>query len=176
MSNRTIEFRGTPRTIVGSPLKVGDKFPNATLQANDWSEVDLASFDGVVRLVSVVPSLDSGVCDAQTKRFNEEAEKLGEMVKVITISADSPFTQKRWATDAEVKNITVLSDHMNLSFGDAVGAHIQDLRLDQRSVFVVDSDGTLRYVEYVPIFGQHPDYDAAIEATQKLIQKVQSPK
>jgi thiol peroxidase len=169
MSQRTIEFRGSPKTLVGTPLKVGDKFPSAKLQANDWTDIDLDTFDGVVRLVSVVPSLDTGVCDAQTKRFNEEAEKLGEKVKVITVSADSPFTQKRWAGDAEVKNITVLSDHMNMNFGNAVGTHIKELRLNQRSVFVVDADGTLRYVEYVPIFGQHPDYDAAIEAVKQLI-------
>jgi thiol peroxidase len=156
-------------TIVGKPLQIGDVFPSATLHANDFSNVDIASMRGAVRLISVVPSLDTGVCDAQTKRFNEESAKLGELVKVITISADPPFTQRRWVNDAEVKNITVLSDHLDMAFGDASGTHIKELRLDQRSVFVLDRDNVVRYVEYVPVFGQHPDYDAAIDAAKKQV-------
>lgn len=156
-------------TIVGNVVKVGDTFPGVTLHATDWSTVDLAALKGTVRLISVVPSLDTGVCDAQTKRFNEEAAKLGDAAKVITVSSDPPFTQKRWAADSEVKNITVLSDHMDMAFGNAVGTHIKDLRLDQRSVFVIDRDDTVKYVEYVPVFGQHPDYDAAIAVVKSLL-------
>lgn len=156
-------------TILGAELKVGDRFPAVKLHATDWTETDLGALTGSVRLISVVPSLDTGVCDAQTKRFNEEAAKLGDSAKVITVSADPPFTQKRWANDSEIKNITVLSDHMHMAFGDAAGTHIKELRLEQRSVFVIDRDDVVRYVEYVPVFGQHPDYDAAIEAVQKLI-------
>jgi thioredoxin-dependent peroxiredoxin len=169
MSNRTIEFKGKPMTIQGPLIQAGDTLPSASLHATDFSAVDVAKLAGSVRLISVVPSLDTGVCDAQTKRFNEEAAKLGDSAKVITISADPPFTQRRWANDSEVKNITVLSDHMDMAFGDAMGTHIKELRLDQRSVFVVDRDNVVRYVEYVPVFGQHPDYDAAIEAVKKLI-------
>jgi thiol peroxidase len=156
-------------TLLGRQLAVGDTFPAASLHAIDFSAVDISALKGVVRLISVVPSLDTGVCDAQTKRFNEEAAKLGDSVKVITVSADPPFTQKRWASDAEVKNITVLSDHMDMAFGNAAGTHIKELRLDQRSVFVIDRDNVVQYVEYVPVFGQHPDYDAAIDAARKLI-------
>lgn len=169
MSNRTIEFKGQPLTLLGRQLAVGDTFPAASLHAIDFSAVDISALKGAVRLISVVPSLDTGVCDAQTKRFNEEAAKLGDSVKVITVSADPPFTQKRWASDAEVKNITVLSDHMDMAFGNAAGTHIKELRLDQRSVFVIDRDNIVQYVEYVPVFGQHPDYDAAIDAARKLI-------
>lgn len=169
MSNRTIEFRGKPLAIVGNTLNVGDKWPGSVVHANDFSTIDLGAMQGTVRLISVVPSLDTGVCDAQTKRFNEEAAKLGDAAKIITISADPPFTQKRWAADAEVKNITVLSDHMSMGFGDAVGVHIPALRLDQRSVFVIDRDDVVRYAEYVPVFGQHPDYDAAIAVVKELL-------
>ena len=108
MSNRTIEFKGQPLTIQGSVINVGDKLPAFSLHATDFSAVNLAGMTGAVRLISVVPSLDTGVCDAQTKRFNEEAAKLGDSAKVITVSADPPFTQRRWANDSEVKNITGL--------------------------------------------------------------------
>lgn len=169
MANRTIEFKGQAMTLAGKQLAVGDTFPPVSLHATDWTTVDLNALKGSVRLISVVPSLDTGVCDAQTKRFNEEAAKLGDSAKIITVSADPPFTQKRWANDSEVKNIMVLSDHLNMAFGEAAGTHIKEMRLEQRSVFVIDRDNVLRYAEYVPVFGQHPDYDAAIDAVKKLI-------
>jgi thiol peroxidase len=169
MAQRTIEFKGQQVTILGQPLAVGDSFPPVKLHAPDFSEVDLGSLQGSVRLISVVPSLDTGVCDAQTKRFNDEAAKLGDAAKILTISADPPFTQRRWLKDSEVSNITVLSDHMNMAFGEAVGTHLKELRLDQRSVFVIDRAGIVRYAEYVPVFGQHPDYDAAIETVKSLL-------
>ena len=164
-----VTYKGVPQTVLGQPLKVGDHFPATKLTAPDLSQVDLQAFEGQVRLVSVVPSLDTGICDAQTKRFNDEAERLGNKVKILTISADIPFAQRRWLKDAEVKNITVLSDHHDMAFGDATGTHIRELRLDQRSIFVVAKDNTVAYVEYVPEIAQHPDYDAALEAVQKLI-------
>ena len=164
-----VTFKGVPQTVLGQPLNVGDKFPSTKLTAPDLSQVDLQTFEGQVRLVSVVPSLDTGICDAQTKRFNDEAERLGNKVKILTISADIPFAQRRWVKDAEVKNITVLSDHHDMSFGNATGTHIREMRLDQRSIFVVDKANTVTYVEYVPEIAQHPDYDAALEAVNKLI-------
>jgi thiol peroxidase len=164
-----VSFKGVPQTVLGRPLQVGDPFPSVSLVAPDLGAVDLNSFEGQVRLVSVVPSLDTGICDAQTRRFNDEAEKFGDQLKVITVSADIPFAQRRWIKEAEVKNITVLSDHQNMSFGDATGTHIRELRLNQRSIFVVDRNNTVAYVEYVPEVAQHPDYDAALEAARKLI-------
>jgi thiol peroxidase len=163
-----VTYKGTPQTVIGSPLKVGDKFPDVTLVAADLSPVDLQSFAGKVRLFSVVPSLDSGICNAQTRRFNEEAQKTPQ-VKFITVSADLPWGQRRWVNEAEVKDVTVLSDHRDMAFGDATGTHVKELRVDQRSIFVVAEDGTLRYVEYVPEIAQHPDYDAALDAAKKLI-------
>ena len=156
-------------TVVGPQLKPGDTFPNVALTATDWSAVNLKDLNGVVRLISVVSSLDTGICDAQTKRFNDEAEKFGDKVKVITVSADLPWAQRRWVNDAEVKNITVLSDHDGMAFGNAAGTHVKEMRIEQRAIFVVDKDDKVAYAEYVPEISQHPDYDAAIEAVNKLI-------
>jgi len=164
-----LTLKSKPLTVVGERLKPGDKFPDVTLTAPDWSEVDLGALRGTVRLISVVPSLDTGICDAQTKRFEEEAQAFGDKVKVITISADLPWAQRRWVSDSEVKHITVLSDHKAMAFGDAAGTHVKEMRIEQRAIFVVDKDDTVAYVEYVPEIAQHPDYDAAIEAAKKLI-------
>ena len=159
-----VTFKGTPLTVIGQPLNPGDPMPDVSLTGIDLGKVSLGSLKGKVCLISVVPSLDTGICDAQTRRFNDEAEELGPNVRIITISADLPFAQKRWMTDAEVKNITALSDHTAMAFGDAAGTHVKELRIEQRSIFVVDRDGVVRYVEYVPEIAQHPDYDAAIAA------------
>jgi thiol peroxidase len=164
-----LTWKSKPLTVIGAQLKPGDIFPAATLTATDWSVVDLKDLNGVVRLISVVPSLDTGICDAQTKRLNDEAANFGDKVKVITISADLPWAQRRWVNDAEVKNITVLSDHGDMAFGDAAGTHVKEMRIEQRAIFVVDKDGAVAYAEYVPEIAQHPDYDAAIEAVNRLI-------
>lgn len=164
-----LTWKGKPMTVLGPQLRPGDTFPNITLTATDWSQVNLGNLNGIVRLISVVPSLDTGICDAQTKRFNDEAEQFGDKVKVITVSADLPWAQRRWVNEAEVKNITVLSDHSGMEFGDAAGTHVKEMRIEQRAIFVIDKDGTVVYAEYVPEIAQHPDYDAAVEAVKKLI-------
>ncbi len=164
-----VTFKGKPQTVRGSVIQVGDLFPAVKLVAPDLSEVDLRDYEGMVRLISVVPSLDTGICDAQTKRFNSEAVALGNAARVLTISADVPFAQRRWVKDADVQNITVLSDYRDMAFGDATGTHVKELRLDQRSIFVVGKNNVVTYVEYVPEIAQHPDYDAAVEAVHRLI-------
>lgn len=164
-----LTFKGKPLTVVGAQLKPGDAFPIVSLTATDWSAVNLKDMNGAVRLISVVSSLDTGICDAQTKRFNNEAEKFGDKVKVITVSADLPWAQRRWVNDAEVKNITMLSDHDGMQFGNAAGTHVKEMRIEQRAIFVVDQNGKVAYAEYVPEIAQHPDYDAAVEAVKKLI-------
>lgn len=164
-----VTYKGKPQTVRGNVIKVGDIFPAVQLFAPDLSEVNLRDFENMVRLISVVPSLDTGICDAQTKRFNAEAIQFGNAVKVITISADVPFAQRRWVKDNEVENITVLSDYHDMAFGDATGTHVKELRLDQRSIFVVDKGNRVTYAEYVPEIAQHPDYDAALEAVRKLL-------
>ncbi len=154
-------------TVLGEVLRPGDPAPDFRLTDNNWREVTLADSAGKVRLISVVPSLDTRVCDMQTRRFNEEAAGLGENVVVLTVSADLPYAQRRWCGAAGVERVQTLSDHKEMSFGNAYGTHIKALRLDQRSVFVVDADDRVRYVEYVPVFGQEPDYAAALDAVRE---------
>ncbi|WP_046176681.1 thiol peroxidase [Domibacillus indicus] len=160
-----VTFKGNPMTLIGSEVKVGDKAPDFTVLANDLSPVTLADTSGKVRLISVVPSIDTGVCDAQTRRFNEEAAKL-DNVEVLTISADLPFAQKRWCAAAGLENVKTLSDHRDFSFAERYGVGMEELRLLARSVFVIDSNDTVTYVEYVGEGTDHPNYDAAIEAAK----------
>jgi thiol peroxidase len=160
-----VTFIGNKVTLLGNEVKVGDKAPNFTVLANDLSEVTLENTKGQVRLISVVPSLDTGVCDAQTRRFNQEASNLGN-VKILTISVDLPFAQKRWCGAAGVENVQTLSDHRDLSFGEAYGVVMQEFRLLARAIFVVDSNDTVTYVEYVSEGTNHPDYEAALAAAK----------
>ncbi|MEC1714913.1 thiol peroxidase [Schinkia azotoformans] len=160
-----VTFKGNQITLLGNEVKVGEKAPNFTVLANDLSEVTLDNTKGNVRLISVVPSLDTGVCDAQTRRFNEETASLPN-VKILTVSVDLPFAQKRWCGAAGIENVQTLSDHRDLSFGEAYGVAIQELRLLTRAVFVVDSSDTVTYVEYVPEATDHPNYEAAIAAAK----------
>ncbi|MCM3587883.1 thiol peroxidase [Mesobacillus maritimus] len=161
-----ITFKGNSVTLLGNEVKVGDQAPDFKVLANDLSEVSLQDSKGSVRLISVVPSIDTGVCDAQTRRFNEEAANLGN-VKVLTVSVDLPFAQKRWCGANGIENVQTLSDHRELSFGEAYGVAIKELRLLARAVFVVDANDKVTYVEYVSEATDHPNYDAAIEAAKQ---------
>jgi thiol peroxidase len=163
-----VTLGGNPLTALGDTVEVGAKAPDFTLHANDFSKVTLADSAGKIRLISVVPSLNTSVCDAQTRRFNEEAASLSDNVVVLTVSADLPYAQRAWCGAAGVERVQTLSDHMDMNFGQAYGTHIEELRLDQRSVFVVDADDTVRYVEYVQEFGHQPDYEAVITAVREL--------
>lgn len=162
----SITFKGNPVTLLGQEVKVGEQAPEFKVLANDLSEVTLADSKGQVRLISVVPSIDTGVCDAQTRRFNEEAGKL-DNVKILTVSVDLPFAQKRWCAAAGIEAVQTLSDHRELSFGEAYGVAIQELRLLARAVFVIDSSDTVTYAEYVSEATDHPNYEAAIEAAKQ---------
>ncbi len=164
-----VTLKGNPLTVIGERLKVGDKAPNFKLVANDLSTVTLDDSAGKVRLISVMPNLSTGICDAQTRRFNEEAAKLGDEVVALAVSSEHPWNQKNWCAAAGIDRIQVLSDHMDMNFGEAYGTHVKELRLEQRSVFVIDRDGIVRYVEYVPEIAQHPDYDAAIAAVKEVL-------
>ncbi|MBO9131195.1 thiol peroxidase [Bacillus sp. 165] len=160
-----VTFKGNPITLLGNEVKVGEQAPNFTLLANDLSPVTLDTYKGAVKLISVVPSIDTGVCDAQTRRFNEEASKL-DNVKVLTVSMDLPFAQKRWCASNGLENVVTLSDHRDLSFGEAYGVTMKELRLLARAVFVIDSNDKVTYVEYVSEGTSHPNYEAAIEAAK----------
>ena len=161
-----VVLMGRQLTVVGRELKPGDKAPNFELTANNWSKVRLADSAGKVRLISVVPSLDTRVCDTQTRRFNQEAANLGDKVVVLTISADLPYAQRRWCGAAGIEQVQALSDHFNMNFGNRYGTHIQELRLEQRSVFVVNEQDVVTYAEYIQEFGQHPNYEAALAAVR----------
>lgn len=161
----SVTFKNNPVTLIGSEVKVGEKAPNFTVLANDLSPVTLETSAGKVRLISVVPSVDTGVCDAQTRRFNEEASNIGN-VEVLTISMDLPFAQKRWCAASGLENVHTFSDYRDASFGEAYGVLMQELRLLARAVFVVDSNDVVTYVEYVSEGTSHPNYEAAIEAVK----------
>lgn len=163
----TVTFKENPITLKGTEVKTGEEAPDFTVLANDLSDVKLSDFSGKTRLISVVPSIDTGVCDEQTRRFNEEASKL-DNVEIITISVDLPFAQRRWCAAAGVDNIQVTSDHRDLDFGMNYGVVIDELRLLARSIFIVDKNGTLQYKEVVPEVTNHPDYDQAIAAAKQM--------
>lgn len=145
-----ITFKKNPVTLPNKEVKVGEQAPEFTVLSTGLEPVTLQDTAGKIRLVSVVPSLDTGVCSDQTKRFSEEAASLGDDVEVLTISADLPFAQKRWTEINKVDAITTLSDHRDLSFGEAYGVTMQELRLLARSIFVIDGNDKIAYVEYVP--------------------------
>ncbi len=163
-----ITFKQNPITLIGNEVKVGDTAPDFTVLANDLSPVTLQDSKGKTRLISVVPSLDTGTCDAQTRKFNESAAELGEDVVILTVSNDLPFAQKRWCAAAGIDSVQTLSDHRDLSFGKAYGVAIEELRLLTRSIFVVDSNDKVTYVEYVPEATEHPNYEKAIEAVKAV--------
>jgi thiol peroxidase len=162
-------MRGNPVTLVGTEVKVGDSAPDVTLLGNDMSPVKLSSYKGKVRVLSAVPSLDTPVCDMQTRKFNDEAGKLGDDVAILTISMDLPFAQTRWCGAAGVEKVVTLSDHRDAAFGMVYGVLIKDLRLLARAIFVVDKQDTLQYLQLVKEIAEEPDYGAALGAVKKLV-------
>ncbi|MFY3792197.1 thiol peroxidase [Ureibacillus sp. MALMAid1270] len=166
-----VTFKNNPVTLVGKEVKVGDPAPDFTVLANDLSPVSLKDTEGKVRLIISVPSLDTGVCDAETRRFNEEVASIGGDVAFYTVSVDLPFAQKRWCAAAGIEGVHTVSDHRDLSFGEAYGVYMKELRLLARAVFVIDRTGTVTYVEYVPEGTSHPNYEAAIEAVKAALAK-----
>jgi len=158
-------MRGNPLTLIGPALAAGEKAPDFKLVDNSLKDVTLADTAGQVRIISVVPSLDTPVCDAQTKRFNEEAAKLPG-VSIISVSMDLPFAQKRWCGAFGVDKIKMLSDHRDGSFGSSYGTLIKDLRIESRAIFVLDKSNVIRHVEYVKEVADHPNYDTALAAAK----------
>jgi thiol peroxidase len=165
-----VTLHGNPLTLLGPGLKAGDEAPDFEVLTNDLQPFHLSSLRGKVVIISSVPSLDTPVCDTETREFNKRASGLGDGVEILTISMDLPFAQKRWCGAAGVERVTTLSDHRNASFGEAYGVLIKELRLLARVVFVVDGDGAIRYVQVVKEVGEEPDYDAVIDAAKGIIQ------
>lgn len=157
-----------PRTLTGPELQPGDPAPDFTLVNRRLEPVTRAAFAGKPLVISVVPSLDTGVCSKQTQRFNAEAAARAGEVAFITVSADLPFAQARWCSSNGADQIQTLSDHRDMSFGAAYGTLVGDFRIQSRAVFVVDAEGIIRYVEYVPVAGREPDYDAALAALASI--------
>ena len=170
MKERTgiVTMKGNPLTLVGNEVKVGNEAPDFEVLSNDLSPVKFSSFRGKVCIVSSVPSLDTPVCDMETRRFNEEAQRLSSDVVVLTISMDLPLAQKRWCGAAGVTRVQTLSDHRDASFGTSYGVLIKELRLLARAVFVVDRNGIVQYVQLVKEITEEPDYKAVLTAVSKL--------
>src|SRR5947209_17147938 len=154
-------MKGNPLTLIGPELQVGDHAPDFTVVDGTLSPVNLEKTGSGVRIISVVPSLDTPVCDAQTKRFNEEAAKMPG-VDILTVSMDLPFAQKRWFGAFGVDKIKMLSDHKDGSFGSNYGTLIKELRIESRAIFVLDGHNKIRHAEYVKEVADHPNYEAAL--------------
>ena len=161
---RMVTFKGNPLTLLGPEIKIGAKAPDFQVLAGDLSKATLQTFKGKTKLISVVPSLDTPVCDQQTRRFNQEAAQFPDDIAVLTISMDLPFAQGRFCSTAGINKIKTLSDHRDASFGLAYGVLIKELRLLSRSIFIIGPDDKIQYVEYVKEITNHPDYEAALNA------------
>lgn len=170
MSERSgaVTMKGNPLTLTGTEVSVGDTAPDVTLINNDLQPARISDWKGKVVVIASVPSLDTPVCDMETRRFNTEATGLGDDVVILTVSMDLPFAQKRWCGDKGVENVITLSDHKDAAFGEAYGVLVKELRLLARAVFVLDRDGAIQYGELVKEIAEEPDYNAAIEAVKKL--------
>lgn len=164
---QTTKFAGDSITLLGDEKKIGDIAPDFTCIDPELNEVSLSDFDSMKKLISIVPSLDTGVCALQTVRFNQEASKLDNTI-VITISTDLPFAQGRFGLDKEIKNVRLLSDHKDLDFGTKYGFVIDELRLLNRGIVVIDENNEIKYIEYVEENTDHPDYEKALKAAENI--------
>ena len=164
-----VTFKGNPLTLIGAEIKVGSQAPDFQVLAGDLSPVTLDTFKGKTKLISVVPSLDTPVCDQQTRRFNEEAAKMPGDIAVVTVSMDLPFAQGRFCSTAGINKVKVVSDHKDASFGLAYGVLIKELRLLTRAIFVVDANNKVQYTEYVTEVTNHPNYEAALGALKTAV-------
>lgn len=164
--NGVITFKGNPFTLLGPELKTGDKAPDFLLIDNSLKPVTLADFTGKTKIICTVPSLDTPVCDTEIRRFNQEAAQLSDTVVVLTVSLDLPFAQKRWCGAAGIEQVITLSDYQEHSFGLAYGVLIKELKLLSRSIFVLDGDNTILYIQHVSEVTAEPDYAAVLEAAK----------
>lgn len=164
-----VSFKGTPLTLVGNVLNIGDKAPDFVVLDNDLNITGLKKFQGKIKIISVTPSLDTPVCDMQARRFNEEASKLSSGIVILNISMDLPFALSRFCVTAGIDKVRTFSDHRESSFGNAYGVMIKELRLLARSIFVIDKEDIIRYIEIVPEVTEQPDYEKAIEAAKKIL-------
>lgn len=160
-------FKGEFVTIIGKQLKVGEQLPDFTLVNPDLVKQSLADFEGKKKVLSIVPSVDTGICDAQTRQFNQSLSDMENTV-VLTISCDLPFAQKRWCGASGIENALLLSDYYDQSFGNAYGVLMEEWHLLARAVIVANEQNEITYVEYLDNVNSHPDYEAAINAVKEL--------
>lgn len=163
-----VTMRGEPLTLMGNEVRVGDEAPDLVALANDLSPVRFSSFRGKVCVLSSIPSLDTPVCHAQTRRLDREAERLGADVAILTISMDLPFAQKRWSEAAGMNRVQTLSDHRDAAFGTSYGLLIKELRLLARALLLVDREGAIRYIQVVKEITDEPAYDEVFATLDKL--------
>jgi thioredoxin-dependent peroxiredoxin len=163
-----VSFKGAPLTLLGEEPKIGEKARDFTVLDGELKEVGLKDFAGKVKVISVTPSLDTPVCDMQARRFNEEAAKLPADVVILNVSMDLPFAITRFCAAAGIDRVKAYSDHREASFGIAYGVLIREIRLLARSIFIIDKNDVIRYIQIVPELTEHPDYERALEELKKL--------
>lgn len=169
MANRPgMVVRGKEHPVQGDMLEVGAKAPDFELVAQDFSRTTLGDFGDKVKILSVVPSLETGVCSAQTRRFNQEAASLGDNVVILTVSSDMPFTQARWCGAEGIDQVITLSSHHDMKFSDDYGVHDTEWRMNQRALFVLDANNVIQYAEYVHMMGDDVDFEAGLAAARRL--------
>ena len=156
-------------TLLGTELKVGDTAPEFKAIKQDLSEFKLSDAKDKIKVIFAVPSLDTEVCELETIRFNKEADKLGDDVVIIGVSADLPFAQSRFCAAKDIEHLVLVSDHKDFDFGNKFGTHIKELRLENRSVFILDKDNTVKFVEYLEQNTEMPNFDAALEVAKELL-------
>ncbi|RME06373.1 MAG: thiol peroxidase [Anaerolineae bacterium] len=165
-----IQFGGKDAVVIGPDIKAGDRAPEFVVHTQDWQDFHgLADTAGKVRIIAAVPSLDTAVCDRETRRFNQEAAALGEDIVILVISTDLPFAQKRWCGAAGIDRVLVLSDHKEADFGAKYGCLLRDQRILRRAVFVVNREGIVTYADYMPALGEEPDYQAVLKAAREAL-------
>lgn len=170
MTSHYFEFRNQKLKVEGHQLQVGDVAPEAILQTGfDSPWPLLASTAGKVRVISVIPSIDTGVCDMQTRQMNQAAAELGSGVVMVTVSVDMPQAQKRWCGAAGVERVLMASDYLDMAFGKAWGTCVPALRIEQRSLFVVDANDIVRHAEYLPMMSRYPNYELAFKIVRDLV-------
>jgi thiol peroxidase len=163
-----VTMQGKPLTLEGHELKIGDKAPRFTLTAPDMNTVTMENFAGKTLVISTIPSLDTPVCDAQVRRFNDEAAKMSNDIKILAISMDLPFAQKRWCGNAGIDNVKTLSDYKTRQFAKDYGLLIKELNLIARSVLILDKNHKVRYIQLVNEVGQEPNYEDALKALAEI--------
>ena len=167
-----IKFKGQPATVIGPDIKVGDPAPEFSVQNLDWAPFKgLAGTTGKVRIITALPSLDTEVCDRETRHFNQEAAALGKDIVILAISTDLPYAQKRWCGAAGVDQVTLLSDHMTGDFGTKYGCLIKESRVLRRAVFVVDRSDRITYAAYMPALGDEPNYQEVLTSAKAALAK-----